>query len=85
MEAVQIRARGGAGAGAVSVSPPVLDGQICPYIDYADARCAKYLSLSHIQDAFEVCICTYSHCPVYSQLKHERPQAFRPGLSSRSA
>lgn len=50
----------------------VLTGQICPYIDVADPRCAGHLNLGHIRDAFDLCVCDFEHCPVYRQLKNER-------------
>lgn len=50
----------------------VLGGGICPHIDRDDGRCESRLSLVHLRDAFDLCICNYHHCPVYRQIKHEQ-------------
>ncbi len=56
----------------MSKRPDMTTGTICPYIDHADIRCESRLSLDHLKDAFDLCICNYRHCPVFRQLNHEQ-------------
>jgi len=47
-------------------------GNVCPLIDIADIRCESRLSLGHLKDAFDLCLCNYHGCPVYRQMKYEQ-------------
>ncbi len=48
------------------------DSGICPYLDSSDIRCEEYLSLRHLPDAFEHCICNCVSCPVFLQITNEQ-------------
>ncbi len=52
----------------------------CPFIDGADERCSRRLTLSNIQQAVSLCAHDYLSCPVYRAL---RTQAVRRGGQSR--
>jgi hypothetical protein len=57
----------------------MLAGTICPFIDTADTRCESRLSLGHLSDAFDRCICNHHGCPVYRQMKYEQFAQAKPG------
>jgi len=60
-----------------------LVGTICPFIDASDSRCESKLSLDHLRDAFDLCICNYHHCPIYRQIQNERhAESTRPLIAA---
>lgn len=44
----------------------------CPFLNRADGRCAKHLSLDNLQYALEYCFDQYQQCPVYLERLVER-------------
>jgi hypothetical protein len=47
-------------------------GRHCPFLNRADARCARHFSLEQLQHAFEHCFGQYEACGVYLELLYER-------------
>jgi len=45
----------------------------CPYLNTDNPHCSKYLNISHLNEAFELCTSSYMLCPVYLQLS-ENPR-----------
>jgi hypothetical protein len=44
----------------------------CPFLNRADARCARHFSLDQLQHTFEHCFGQYEGCGVYRELLQER-------------
>lgn len=53
---------------------------MCPFINRDDPRCSRHLSLSQLDQAFNVCLNSYRDCPTYARLLLERQQRDRLGL-----
>jgi hypothetical protein len=47
-------------------------GQHCPFLNRADARCASHLCLDDLQYAFRYCFDRYKTCSTYLELLVER-------------
>jgi hypothetical protein len=44
----------------------------CPFLNRADARCARHFTLDALQHAYEYCFDHYKACPTYIELLVER-------------
>ncbi len=42
---------------------------MCPYVEDADARCGRYLTLENVTQALTRCACDYQQCPVYREIQ----------------
>lgn len=41
----------------------------CPYLDRRDARCAGFLTLTNISEAFRRCASAYDSCIIYHEIR----------------
>ena len=44
---------------------------MCPFVEAADPRCGKRLTLSNMAHALECCACDYGQCPVYREIQQD--------------
>ena len=44
---------------------------MCPFLDTADPRCGKHLTLSNIVSAFAHCADRYTECPAYRAMQRD--------------
>jgi len=51
---------------------------MCPFVEAADPRCGKTLTLDNLTRALSLCACEYGNCPVYreiqSDVQHDSPR-----------
>src|SRR3954469_6844270 len=47
-------------------------GHHCPFLNRADARCARHFSIDDLGYAFQHCFGQYESCPAYGELLVER-------------
>jgi len=45
---------------------------VCPFIDLNDARCARHFTLSHLGEAFELCLRRHANCVTFYRILGER-------------
>jgi len=46
--------------------------QHCPFLNRADARCARHFTLDDLEHAYKYCFDKYRACPTYIELLVER-------------
>jgi hypothetical protein len=47
----------------------------CPLIESNHLRCSEYLSLTHLEEAYEICSDHYYQCPLYLEMSRAQPQS----------